>query len=449
MKNLELQDWDRDKTWKNIELSLKKKKKRRFLWWLWLGISGTTLFFLFLYLNYGAIRSGQPVQITKNIPSLYKTNKTKQLNHNYSSLDSSDIINQRADSLIKVDPSQSLTSEVIHKKPIAIPENTSKLDNRRFISVIKLEKIHPQLSALKRPFESLSLLPLDTFLNYGPKDYYHKVINWQLPFLASKDFSFIEFERKITLPLALDSILNKSSNGFNLRIGTSYSRGEVQHQGPQEWVTIKEDSESFEWATTHHVTLDWHLSKNWYAYAGIDYQILVNQYNYTTTNESITEIASDSATVFSLSGQSYFQPGFLQKTVTTKRSIGHNNFLHRWFFNFGFGLEQSFGKYRLNGRLGPRILFAQSFDGISLNEESAQHILENRTSNRSYYQTNINVGLKGTVSIDYHFSLANALFVGFQFEEDDLYTFRPVRYNSNYQLWGIQLGWKYRLSLRK
>ncbi len=439
MKPLQPQDWDRDKVWDNIEKALRGRKRRRGLLLFWLG-SGVLLAVLAVSLwlvperpaainerkkeaapaSFEKVRPGRPEAVPSN------ARKTTKRDSSGLSRPGGTVSSMEADSLLSQPDTDNpkgatvsstlLTAERTDTVP-APPVSSPLPRTAGEAPVVRTET----LSAI--PSSRMAVLPTIDRLSPNP-----------LQWAAAPDL----------LP-APDSLAAAALPLF-FRLETALGVGDAVYEGPNAWKQAREDSESFEYASTSTVGLDWYFAEHWYAFAGLSYQLLRSRYQFTSSQTTVQAVASDSAVVynFQLSGEQYYEPGVREETRTTRRFIIHNNALHRWSLPLGIGFTQPVGRFYLEARVGARVRVIQHFDGVALDETTQQHILDNRLINERYYRDRPNLDLTASVLLNYHLKAGNCLFLGVQYERGGILEFGSARYRTHYHLRGARLGWRVR-----
>jgi len=431
MKPLQPKEWDRDKVWNNIERELRKKKRRRGFLLFWLG-AGALLAVLAVLL-----------WLTPNEPQLANEPKKESSANFEADLDRSD------SSLTQKSEAKVFSGSLLSKKQATTAQRenftTGTLTNQSvnptetsdFVFTRKETADSSDSSTLPSSTTSpaSSTVEADTSLQkvadrmaiFSPID--------RLPMNILDKPAEVILLQKPTMPGAVLPLL--------LRLETTLSTGAVIYEGSEMWKQAKESSESFEYASTSTIGLDWYFAKNWYAFTGLSYQLIRTRYEFTSSQSTTRQIESDSAIIYQLNGQSFYEPGILQETRTTRRFILHNNALHRLSIPLGIGFTQPIDRFQLEARIGTRFQFIQRFDGITLDEITNQHLLNNDEINERYYQNNPSVDFTTALLLNYPLQPGSYLFLGVQYKHSGIIQLGAVPNTTAYRLWGAQVGWKF------
>lgn len=441
MKPVQPKNWDRDKVWDDIERKLRKRKKRRGFLWFWLGsatIGAALVFFLWIGQRHKAIETDALIATNNTlIESNTQKNNIKQGTSSTNKATEENVNPLRAEEQIR---SNKVTREAMKNSSIqsfnSVPLSPTNTTNT------KVRQIEKEIGTSSTP----SLTPITPNENYSLPLSSQKIIQKQqadilpldLPFnLISYTWSLNDQQLENNL-----EVVEKNSTPFLFRVASSIGTGRVQYLGSEVWQAAKEESESFEFTTTTTIGLDWYFAKNTYLYTGLNDQIIQSRYDFTTVQTSTSFIESDSAIVYNLGNELAYEPGILEQTSTSRRSIIHNNTLHRLSILLGLGYTKSIGRFQLETRVGIQAQFMQEFKGITLDENTSLHIFNNRASNERYYSDRLRLGLNTALFVNYRFLPRNYLFLGLQHERDGKASRTAIPLQSNYQIWGIHLGWK-------
>lgn len=413
MKQQKPQNWDRDQVWLNIEEALRRKKKRRALLIFWFGSTGLMLGIASLFLlssfpkaSYAEVIGQLPIPLKPSAGfPIVASNKDTHPDH-----------------LVDLSKSSKLEDSNFSTPVITSRPTQLEAGNVQLTSPQKIEKeISPSQALIGKTSGEISLSPEFPPVTAKISAPFPTIVQYisRVSPLASLSLGPLRWPEKPEILSALDLTAPARNSSFYLRFSTKLSSGQVQLDGTTAWLSAKKESETFSFAATQTLGLDWYFKPSWYAFAGISYQAISTSYDYRTTQESIRNITSDSATVFQFQGQDpIYQSGTLQETTTTERWIVHNNLLHRWSIPLGLGFTKSFKRYAIEARLGTRLHFSQQFEGIVLDELNQQHVVDNVLHNRLYYKDQLDVGLMSAFSLHYRFNRNQTLLLGFHYEKD-------------------------------
>jgi len=426
MKPLQPKDWDRDKVWNNIERELRKKKRRRGFLLFWLG-SGILVAILAVLVG---VSIGQfwPDEV-ENKPT-FATEKSATAT-TFSTTDTT-----KSNTISNAPPPD------IQAPKVLTPSTALRQTTFETLETIPLrgERL-PKASTLEIQTNILDeknqqLTEADTFVQ-TPE--YEMII---LPAIERLSGNFLNTPTQ-QIPLSSSAIAVDTTKSFYLRLQTTFSTGNALHEGPQDWQQAKADSETFEYASTSTIGVDWQFAKKWYAFTGLSYQLIRSRYEYTSSQSTVRQIESDSAIIYQLNGEEFYDAGTLQETRTTRRFIVHNNALHRFSIPLGIGFIHPLERLQLEARLGTRFQFIQRFDGIALEETTNQHLLYNDLINERYYPNSPSLDLTTALLLHYPLRPDSHLFLGVQYEQTGIIRFGTVPYRTDFRLWGAQLGWRF------
>ena len=444
MKQLQPDNWDRDKVWNNIEKELHKKKKRRGLLWLWFGSGSLLAILLFILwfspgsnlMNTKGLPATSDHLIERNIPKNRTAQKSISKDDEQPELIKPLLPNKMANQKAQ---QQAMKTPV--SKPINIPE-ALKANTVATKDQLKKEESLPMSNSTPtavHPIEQ-ALLPLPS--QEEIKDQKAKI------YFLAPPFNPIVYQWPLDQQKALARTAQHTTNptsAFYLRFLSSFSMGNVQYLGAENWKTAKERSESFEFASKSTIGLDWYFTKNSYLYSGLSYQIIRSRYDFTTTQTMTRLIESDSALVYDLGNELVYESGFLEETSTIRRSIIHNNTLRRFSIPLGLGYTKSIGRFQLEARAGIHFQWIQTFNGIALDENSNLHILNEQAINERYFSDHLKLGFNSAFLVNYQIKPRSSIFIGLQYEQDGKASKTRIPFQSTYQFWGLQLGWKRQL----
>ncbi len=417
MEPLQTKDWDRDKVWMQIEEQLQKKRRKRAIWFWWMGslCLGLLAFSSYVYLyHHTNTPLGQfPIHgkgsILQEGPMVVK--KVDQENQ----LSSAKIPVQE----FTVEPARSSTrQQAATSTPIPSLANqnlSSSLSSTATLAPIARPlSVQPEVQE-RTGFEKRSVLPplkrLDPYLYYQQQP-----LSWQL-----------------STP--------RTTQPWNLSIKSSWLVGQVDYSGPQDWISAKEGSETFNFSHAHSLLLEGRLTAKWYGYLGIQHQLHLNTYDFSTTSVQIRNVPSDSAVVYQLDGlDPIYESGSLQETTTSRRWIVQNNELHRWSIPFGLGLRHENGKIGLQATLGMNFQFWQGFKGVALHEGMQSHILDQGAIRNKYYRNPWQFNFNSSIALSYRLHPQYILLFGLEYQKDNLISIQTQPYQADYELWGLSLG---------
>lgn len=435
MERLQTKDWDRDRVWLQIEGELQKKRRKRALWFWWLGVLcfGLLTFTTYLYLHHhdGTELGQLPIYGNSNILNenpyqigTVQDQKSRPLDPSISSNTSEKSAEKQVG---KQTPSSTRMRPL---DPTAQMDRTNKS---------QLSSQNPKADSLASP--NLIAQALATAQELG-----------RIPVLPPLSISPSPPSYR---PTALILTPNKSlaiasdSTPWKISFNSTWSSGNVRHFGSETWINAKDKSESFNLSSSHSLLLKRPLDSHCYAYLGIQHQLVLNTYNFTTESINIQTVPNDSAVVYHLDGlEPIYEPGTLQETTTSRRWIVRNNRLQRWSIPLGLGYVREKGRLGFQASMGLNFQFWQGFSGVALDEGSQTHLLNQSEIRDRYYRNPWQFNFNSSLALSYKLHPRYTLLLGVDYQKDNLFSIRLQPNRSAYQLWGLSVGMRMPFSTR-
>lgn len=443
----EIQNWDPEELWPNIENSLPKKRDRNIpLWIMYIMLAlGLIVYVLSAYQKDNKKESNQIVicQLEKNglIDNISK-NKTQSPNSNYE---------PEIKSTLGIVPN-SISDKFLFGKSI-----TSSVNSKSFIEKLKYQKIATQKDGNNGTDASKGLIYDSLIVNseiLRLRDNINKEsqLNTELVYIDK----IVTLEPKLNLQnngylLSTSKMQNSKNIGNNSKWVISMAGGAyftsrtlaARTTQNLKYVLYKIAHERILASTNTNLQISYQYS-NYRFGVGLQLDRFTEVFEDQDVRITKVPILSDSAYVINHNGIKEYYSGPINQIHTEGKNIISPNILTRWSFPVEFGyVIDHFGKLKLYPHFGVCINFYSQHVGITI-DENLNYIYEDVDKIQRIYRSSgvhsFYTGLNGEMDVCRNI----AFLVGIRYQKD-LSNIQNLELGTDYkyQILGMNVGFRY------
>lgn len=419
----EIQNWDPEELWPNIENSLPKKRDRKIpLWIMYIMLAlGLIVYTVSAYQKYNKKESDQivicPLKKNGSIDNISKSkSKTQSQKSTYE---------PEIKSTLGIVPNSMMGKFIFGKS------TTSTLNSKSFIEKAKYPKISTQKDEQNRTDTSKDLI-YDSLIVNSETSRLGDNINKEFP--SNTEMVYIEKIETLVPRLNLQNnsslqltrnkqILNKIGNNskwvISLATGAYFNSRTFVANTTQnlKYVSYKIAHERILASTNTNLQINYQYS-NYRFGIGLQWDRFTEVFEGQDITITKVPIVSDSAYVVNHNGIKEYYSGPINQIHTKGKNIISPNILTRWSFpvEFGYVIDR-FGKLKLYPHFGVCLNFYSQYAGITIDENLNFIYKDDDKIQRIYRSSGVHsfyTGLNGEMDIYRNI----AFFIGMRYQKD-------------------------------